>query len=500
VNATRRALLLVLLFAAACATGGRRPLDRVREAERDLPEATAIADGPLRASYDAARRSEARGDAAASADVARAEWGKAAAGYAALALAPEGAEWRVPLRHRAAELFLRTQQWDQAQQTATAAIADPDADEASRAVAARLAATAALGAAGAAVKSGELERLDLTRSGQDRRAPPAGWRRFVEAADAYLERADADPESDGTDPDRREGPSPVDLALVAAEVQYAYGDLEDARRRFESVLERWPDEIEALEQLVPLYLGTFATGARAQEAAIERLRERVTAAAARASGASEQEALARTLEALERARTSAAFAAAERLLAAGKAAEAARAFEALGDGPGPGSPANALHNAAVAWDRAREPARAARLRERIVEEHPTSSVAPENALRLAASRSSAGDREGAAALYGTFLERWPDAPGRCVALQNVGSELDTAGRRVEAAARYLVFGADERCAKAAPDLAARALVRAGRIFEAEAKAAYGRAAALPGVTDPEAKGMVSEAKRRMREP
>jgi hypothetical protein len=126
-------------------------------------------------------------------------------------------------------------------------------------------------------------------------------------------------------------------------------------------------------------------------------------------------------------------------------------------------------------------------------------VAADNALLVAAHRSRGGDHAGAARLYGEFLERWPDSPSRCLALQNVASELDLAGRGAEAAARYAAFGGDGACAKAEPDLAARALVRAGNLFEGQAKAAYEGAAALPGVEGAEARKRVAEAKRRLKE-
>jgi tetratricopeptide (TPR) repeat protein len=166
--------------------------------------------------------------------------------------------------------------------------------------------------------------------------------------------------------------------------------------------------------------------------------------------------------------------------------------------PGVGDPVNALHNGAVAWDRAGEPEKAAKVRQRILKDHPAAPVAAEDALSLAAHRSKSGDHLAAGRLYEEFLSRWPESPNRCLALRNAASELDTAGRAAEAAARYVAFGRDEACTKASPDVAARALVRAGRLFEAQAREAYGGAAAVPGVTDPEAKGMVSDAKRRLR--
>ncbi len=490
--------VLVLALASACATAGKPAAEQIRQAEHGLPAATEFADGPERAAYAAAHAHEAKGDAA-NGDQARAEWAQAGQGYAALAEKPQAADWRVPLRHRAAELLVRAQRWEKAAEVAGALVADAQASDASKAVGARLAATAALGAASAQAKAGQLEKLELGLSGpRKERVQPAAWKRVVDAADAYFSRAAADPETRKAPADRRPGPSPAELALVAAEVSYTYGDLDGARRRFEAVMERWPSDAEVLEQAIPPYLATFlARGDRdGHDAAVDRLRERV-AAAAKSSG-KEKEAFARIQDGLARARAGARFGAAERLLAQGKPVEAAQAFEAVAAEAGVGEPANALHNAAIAWDRAGDPAKAARVRERILKDHAAAPVAPEDALSLAAHRSRAGDHLGAARLYEDYLSRWPQSPNRCLALRNAASELDVGGRPAQAATRYVAYGGDAACAKASPDVAARALVRAGRLFEAQAKEAYGGAAAVPGVNDPEAKGMVSEAKRRLK--
>jgi hypothetical protein len=493
-------LLLLLVLAAGCATAQKKPAEPVRHVEQALPAPADVAEGPDRAAYEAARAHEAKGDAA-SGEAARIEWAQAAQGYAGLAEKPAAAAWRVPLHLRAAELLVRAQRWERAAEAAAALQGDPGADDGAKAVGARLAATAALGAASAAVKAGQLEKLDLALNGARKERPvPAGWRRVVDAADAYLARADADPEARRPpQADKRPGPSPAELALAGAEVLYAYGDLEGARKRFEGVLDRWPSDADAIEQAVPLYLGTFsAKGDRnGHDAALERLRERVAREGAKATGP-RKETFGRVEEGLVRARAGARFGAAERLLADGKPAEAAKAFEAVAAEPGVGDPVNALHNGAVAWDRAGEGARAAKLRERILKDHPGAAIASEDALSLAAFRSKSGDHLAAGRLYEDFLARWPSSPNRCLALRNAASELDLAGRGAEAAARYVAFGGDEGCAKAAPDVAARALVRAGRLYEVQAKGAYDAAVAVPGVTDPEAKGMVTEARRRLK--
>lgn len=496
----RIAAAVVLLAAAACATSGAK--GGAPRAEHGLPAASDV-EQTDRAAYAAAREREAKGDAAPSSahEQARAEWAAAAAGYVALAERPAASAWRVALRHRAAVLFLRAQRWEEAAGAAGALASDAQAGDAARAAGARLAATAWLAAANAAVKAGQLEKLELGADRKDGARPaPAAWKRVVEAADAYLARADADPEAGRAE--ARNGPGPADLALVAAEVQYAYGEVDDARRRFDAVLERWPGEPQVLDQAVPLYLATFlARGDRAgHDAAVERLRGRIEAQAEAASTPERKAALAKALEGLSRAVIGARFARAEELVAKGKPAEGARTFEALAAEPGGADPANALHNAAVAWDRASEPARAATVRERILKDHPEAQVAEDAGFRLAAWASKQRDHARAARLYDEALRRWPQSANRCLALRNVAAELDLAEQRVEAAVRYLAFGRDEACARTDPNVAARALVRAGRLFDAQAEASYARAATLQGVTEPEARSQVEEARRRVKAP
>ena len=490
----RSAPLLLAAALAACAHGGQ-PAPR-RAHDQPLPPAASLPEGPDRDALAAAQAHEAKGDAATSHEQARADWTAAGAAYAELAGRPGLAEWRAPLRHRAAELLLRAQRWDQAAEVASALAGDAEADDAARAMGARLAATAWIGAANAAVKAGQLEKLELGPEKKDGpRPPPAAWKRVVEGADAYLARAAADPAPRRAAAGRPSGP---EIALAAAEVQFAYGELEDARRRLDAALDRWPGDAGLLEQAIPLYLGTYQVrGDRAgQLAAVERLHARAEADAAKASP-EERPGFAKALESLDRARAGGKFGQGEELLKQQKPADAARAFEAAGADAKAPDAASALHNAAVAWDQAGEPGKAAAVRERLLRDHPDAAFTGDDVLRLAAWRSRQGDHAGAARLYDEFLRRWPESPSRCVALRNVASELDVAERAGEAAARYLAFGRDARCAKADPSIAARALVRAGRLFEGEAHAAYGAAAGLEGVTDPEAKEQVSEAKKRI---
>src|SRR5512133_254860 len=299
---------------------------------------------------------------------------------------------------------------------------------------------------------------------------------------------------------------PEQLALIAGEVEYAFDNMEDARRRFDAVIQHYAGDAEVMEAAVPLYLQTFLIqGDQAgYDAAAKRVRQAVDVEAKKATDPKAKEAYAKVLDAVGRAEAGARFGDAQKLLEGGKAAEAAQAFEALaaqnqagGDVPG------ALHNAAIAWDKAGQPAKALAIRQRILKEFPDSKIAPNNALLVAAHHSKRGEHAEAARLYGEFVQKWPDNPNRCVALQNVAAELDAAKRSADAAERYLVFGKDPTCAKGRPNFAARALSRCGQLFTlakkpAKAKEAFAATVAVQGVTDTVAKSQVDDARQRLK--
>jgi tetratricopeptide (TPR) repeat protein len=360
------------------------------------------------------------------------------------------------------------------------------------------------------VKANQLEPIRLANADQRRgqplqpRVPPGEWKRFVDATDAYLANVDADPELGKPSAERRGGLPPAQLALIAAEVEYAFDNMDDARRRFADILNRWPDDAEVLESAVPLHLQTYlyANDTQGYQAEVTRIREIVSARALKTTDPKQKQSFEKVLASLTRAEAGTQFAAAQKLLDEGKAAEAAKAFEQLASDPQGGDAANALHNAAVAWDKAGKPDRAAELRAQLLKEHGDSKVAPNNMLLLAVYESKKNDHAGAAKLYEQFIDKHPESPNRCVALQNVASELDMAKKAAVAAERYVAFGKDEKCASADPNVAARALYRAGRLYEdakqkPKAKEAYAAAIGMKGVTDTVAKSQVDDAKRRM---
>jgi hypothetical protein len=473
-RARRARPLLALLLAAGCATGPRpppaHPADAPLAPETPL-SAGAAPDGDFADAWENVRKGDAA-EAAGRLDEARAEWTSAADRFVAVAEA--NPEWRLALGLRAAGLHRRAGNDERAAELALRAARDPAADARSKAMGFRLAAVALQELAAAQAKVGTLAPLQLAFADERARPPsaarpvPGTWKRFVDAVDGLLASPD-EPEGAGAP-----APTTARLALEAARVSFAFDDVADARRRLGALLERWPED-EAVSEAVPLYLQTFLVlGDREGfRAAAAKLGERY--GAANTGGARQPKS--RGAEALRKALSDAEFSDARKLFDAGKPAEAAEAYEAIAARGDPADAAGALHNAAIAWDRAGRPARATAARERIVAEHPGARVAPTNALMLAAAESRSGDHAAAARLYVDFLERWPDHASRCIAMQNAAAELDAARRGADAAERYLLFGRDAACAKVDPAVAVTALRRARALFDAAGKPARAREAA-----------------------
>jgi tetratricopeptide (TPR) repeat protein len=520
-KATRSlSILAAAALAAACATAGGgsgSASTRVKQADHAPLGSPSYPVSSLSDEFEIsyikdANNSHARGEEAqrsGNMDQARAEFAAAADGYAAFMDKFPSELYRMPLRMRAAELFMYGQQPQKAAEQAQKVMADPEATAQSKAIGAKLAAEGWLGAANAKVRAGQLDPIRLANADQRRsqplapRVPPGEWKNFVDASDRLLEALRP---PDVKPPDASKGGLPVaQIALIAAEVSYSFDNMEDAQRRFAHIIEKFPAEAEVLVDAVPLYLQTFLfrEDEAGYQAAVDRIRAQVEASFQATNDMKAKAAYAKIQEALGRATAGVQFASAQRLLEQGKPAEAAEAFEKLAADPKGGDVPNALHNAAVAWDKAQQPEKAAALRQRIVTEFGDSRVAPNNALLLAVHHSKKGQHVESAKMYTEFLAKYPESPNRCVALQNVASELDQAKKAVDAADRYLTFGKDAACAKENPNTTALALYRSGRLFQearkkAEAKEAYAAAAALQGVTDAVAKSQVEDARRRMK--
>lgn len=487
-------------LASACATAGGRgsaPAAVNHQADERIPPLSAFEPGPQRTLYNQALDHEQRGwklESSGDAEGSRQPLQDAARGHLAFVERFERTGWDVTLRYHAADLLRRARSFDEAMAVAEKVAADARSSPKTKAM-------ALLQIANANVGAGRMEALRITPAEERKERPvqprsmAEPWKRFVEATDVWLDSADpARPEP------KDRTLSAAQLALVAARVAYAHDDMEQARRRLAILLERWPGDHRVFEGAAPLYIQTFfLTGDHeGAQAALGKVREIAQVQQQQATAPDARAAYEKVVTETERVASGARYERAKALLEQGKAEEAAQAFEALAQEEG-GDDAAALVAAAIAWDKAGKADRAAELRRRVVDEHADARVAPGAALQLAAYLARRGDHVEAARVYALHTEKWPEDQGHCTALQNGAVELDLAKRAQEAAGRYRALGTEARCAETSPDVAALALYRAGQLYlatrkRAEAREMFQAATEIKGVSTPDAKRRVAEAR------
>jgi len=505
-----------LLVAGGCATTGGtgQGFDgRAKQADDRLPAAARFYDEGERKLVEDAQTHQAAARKAVeegNLDKARSEFAAAADRYAKFADAFPGSEWRIAFRYKAAEFQLFAQQQEAAAEQADKVLADAAASDVTKAMAAQLSAVAWRAIAVQSIKAGKIEGIKLATAEQRGgaalapRAPPEPWKRFVDAVDAYLSVWEKHPEIAKGSAERIMALTPWSGALIAAEIEYSCDQMEGARRRLQRIVEAWPGEPDVMESAVPLLLQTLLVldDDRGFASAKVRLKAILDEQAGKAQDAKAREVYVEARQQLERLEQGLDFAAAKRLLDEGKAAEAAERFQRFAADHARSSDAStALFNAALAWDKAGDAEKAGAVREALLAKYGESRMAPMTALQLAAAASKRDDHEAAARHYEDYLKRWPEAPNRCLAMQNVGYELDVEEKRVDAAERYLAFGKDETCRRERPNEAAKALYRSGKLFieaklKPRAKEAFEAATGVEGVSDPAAKGQIDDARRQ----
>lgn len=495
----RDSFLLLPLLAACAAPGTPPPPVEKRQADERAPGLSAFPPGDIRLAYSDPILAEQRGEAAEAAGrtaEAQKAFGEAAAGYLAVLEKHPRTGWSLPVRYHAAELLVRAGRVEEAVAQVERIAADPDASPKSRAVAWLL-------AANALVKAGKLEPLKVVPA-EDRdgkppspRAPEGAWKKFVDALDSHLPTAPA------VEPEDRIVTT-AQLVAVAAQVAFALDDMPAARARVTAILDRWPGEGAVFGSVAGLLVQTHLVAGDPAGAvvALDKVRTVARAQLAKAADAKAKEPYERIVAEADRIGASLRFQAARATLESGKAGAAAKEFEAVATMPSADAAA-ALNAAAIAWDKAGDDGAAAALRQKILDEHGGSWAASGAMLQLAMRASQKGDQGQAARLFAEHARRWPEDPNRCVSARNAPIAAEAAKMDAEAADGYLAFSKDAACAKAAPDAAALAAYRAGRLFlvqrkRAEAKDAFRTAVSIEGVTQPEAKERVADAKKRLR--
>lgn len=246
--------------------------------------------------------------------------------------------------------------------------------------------------------------------------------RWVQAIDAYVSR-DLNRPKDAKAQGR--------LAYRAAELYYAYDHLEEARKRFETILDGYPDD------LVASFAAANIVNSYRREndwANIERwagiIQER------RIGKPEEQKAL---LEQIRYRKLGAQFRRAEELLAAGDKLAAAEEFERLVDeNPDFEDADDALYNAALAYQEKKHYDSAARLMERVVTEErfKDSPLRKEALFQLSENAKKFFDFDRAIQGYRALADAYPDHPQAFYSLYQAAELAEYSGRLDDAARDY----------------------------------------------------------------
>ncbi len=523
-----RITLLAALALAACGTAGGAAGQRYKQADYLRPGRAQFEDDAQRAVIDDAIVHGDRADQAAMAgnlDQSRAENRVAADALAKFVDTFPSSEYRITLRAQASERYLRAQEFEKGAAQAQRIIDDPEATDVSKAIASRFALAAWQNIATMQGRAGTIDPPRILtadkRKGQEPkpRIPPDPWKRFIENADRYEKLAKADPLANLPPAERQQrgGIDAAQLALLAAQVEFGYDNMEDARRRFEAIMQTWPSRADIMESAVPYYLQTYLlkkddTGYEAavtKSLAVVKPEAAKAAEAAKAPGASAEakkdaESMARLQGDLEKQQQGSGFSAAERLLAAEKYGEAAAAFDKFAaENPDHPDAPNALYNAAVAWEKAKDPKNAMAARAALLDRYGDSRVAPQATLAQASALGKHGDQAAAQKLYQRYMEKWGQGPQHCLALQNLGVAYESMGKKLEAARNYQLFARDQACLKEEPNNAVKVVYRGAIIFtdarkRSDAQEMFRVAAGIQGVTDMVAKSQVDDARRRFK--
>ncbi len=445
---------------------------------------------------------------------------------------------RIVFLRMAAARYLGAKEWELAAEAAQRMMVDPKATGVTKAIGARYASGAWQMLAIQEMRSGKIPQLKLQPSTARGGAAPVPrpldrpWKLFVESADIYEANRDADPTSKLTAEERKVqgGTDLGQLQLIAAQVEFGYDNIEDAQRRFGKVIDMHPSRGDLLETAVPYYLDTFRIlkDPKGLEAAAARL-EPVLAAAAKkagddaaAPGAGEEQkksaaALAKLATELKEGSTGSDYNQAGLLM--GKADAMAKAgvpgsaemyrqsaglYEkfAAGNRTSPDAP-SALFNAAIAHDKAGDKKQAVAVRERLVRDYPDAKVIQQTLLLLGANLAASREYAASAKYNQEYLNRWPEAPQRCLAMQNLGVALQETKKPVDAANVYVKFANDPGCAGEDPNITARILYSAAKMQAdskktADVKKTLQALVALKGVTDPVARSYQADAADRLK--
>ncbi len=226
---------------------------------------------------------------------------------------------------------------------------------------------------------------------------PEPWQGYVKAADMFLKRL----------PDSEKAPN---IAYKAAEVFYVYGDHEEARRRFEEIVKKYPSA-EAAQYAANLILESLLIAK--DWAAVEETSARLLSTEALQKAGGEVK------KTFTQFKLGGRFKRAEQLFSEGKYEEAAKLYLALvKEAPKHEFADRALYNAAVAYEKVLRFESALKLYERVFREYPNSELADQALFLVAYNAERAFDFDKAISQYLNLVENYPQSQQREGALNN----------------------------------------------------------------------------------
>ena len=273
--------------------------------------------------------------------------------------------------------------------------------------------------------------------------PLTQW--WIKAIDIYLGKG-LKPEKD---PDL-----PARLAYRAAMEFYKYLHIDEARKRFVDLIERFPDSpVVNMAAIMVINTYKLVNDWAGVEEWSKKLQEK---------GLGKPEERAKLQEELRLYQLGAQFKEAERLFESGEYVKAGDTFVALVDqDPKYQFADKALNNAALAYQKAKMFDSAYRVYERIVTQYPQSEFVEGALIQMGAISEKFFDFERAIRSYGLLRKKFPKSVGARHALYITGYLLAAEGRTEEAASTMVEF------ARTYPDdpEAPKTLIKAYRIYQ-----------------------------------
>lgn len=244
--------------------------------------------------------------------------------------------------------------------------------------------------------------------------------RWVKSSDAYVSLF----------PNEEKAPG---VAYKAAELYFAHNDFPEARRRFEEIIQKYPQADVArfsANLIVESYL--VSKDWKSVEEVSGRLSQNKEVAGTKGELYGE----------LLKFKLAGRFKLADELLSQGQNEEAAAKYIQLVDeAPQHEFADKALNNAAVAYENARKYDSALKLYERIYREYPRSPLADAALFRVAVNAEKSYDFDKAIASYQKLVSEYPASKDREAALFNAARLLEAQRKYKEAAAAFTRYAA-----------------------------------------------------------